>query len=81
MPSVLPARWQVADWIGIPWSIGVTAILTALAAILVALFYQAYPRENGGGGRGGLTRSKEIEMRRWGRRVGCGNEPAKEVRY
>jgi len=30
----------VADWIGIPWSIGVTAILTALAATLVALFYQ-----------------------------------------
>lgn len=30
----------VADWIGIPWSIGVTAILTALAGVLVALFYK-----------------------------------------
>jgi len=30
----------VADWVGIPWSIGFTAILTALAGLLVFLFYE-----------------------------------------
>lgn len=50
---MLLAHLQVADWIGIPWSIGVTAILTALAATLVALFYQACQREEGRAGKHG----------------------------
>lgn len=29
----------IADWIGIPWSVGVAAILTALAALIMALVY------------------------------------------
>lgn len=30
----------VADWVGIPWSIGFTAILTLLAGLLVFFFYE-----------------------------------------
>lgn len=55
---MLLAHLQVADWIGIPWSIGVTAILTALAATLVALFYQACQREEG---RAGVKHGRECK--------------------
>lgn len=33
----------MADWLGIPWSVAITAMLTATAALLVAIFYKEVP--------------------------------------
>eukprot|EP00960_Hanusia_phi_P048854 759209-Hanusia_phi.AAC.3 len=49
----------VADWIGIPWSIGVTAILVALSAILILICYKEIPA----GSRPGLNEEKTVDSK------------------
>jgi len=38
---------SVADWVGIPWSIGLTAMLTATSALLILIFYKEVPAGSG----------------------------------
>jgi len=52
----------VADWIGIPWAIGVTAILTAIAATLVALFYVEVAGDELSSNGSSVPTAKDLEV-------------------
>jgi MFS family permease len=52
----------VADWIGIPWAIGVTAILTAIAATLVALFYVEVDGDELSSNGSSVPTAKDLEV-------------------